>query len=157
MAAQSDHDHSADSAVPLRVAVVEVAELAGLLDRMAACLEAAGVPAGQRNRCLLASEEIVVNALRHGREDAREEVVVQLATAGGEIAVTVSHLGIDFDPSDPRSIPPMDVQRVGGNGLRLVHQMADSIRYAHHDGRSTVVLIQRIFISCVGTSGGNAK
>jgi len=144
MSAQGENDSGADAAARLRVGITEVAGVAGLLDSIEARLGAVGVPAKLINRCLLASEEIVVNALRHGRESADEEVVVELGTGGQEIVVTVSYKGIAFDPSDPRSIPPIDLDRVGGDGLRLVHQMVDTIRYARHGGRNTVILIQRV-------------
>ena len=143
MVSQPEQDHSTDGGGRLRVALADVADVAGLLDGIEGRLAAAEVPAKLRNRCLLASEEIVVNALRHGRENPGDEVVVELSTAGQEIVVTVTYPGIAFDPSDPKSIPPIDLDRIGGDGLRLVHQMVDTIRYARHGGRNTVILIQR--------------
>jgi anti-sigma regulatory factor (Ser/Thr protein kinase) len=143
MASQPDNDPEAASEARLRVALTEVADLAGLLDSIEARLSAVEAPAKVINRCLLASEEIVVNALRHGRENPDDEVVVELSTGGQEIVVTVTYPGIAFDPSDPKSVPPIDLDRVGGDGLRLVHQMVDTIRYARHGGRNTVILIQR--------------
>jgi len=139
-----DPNRKATDEPRLRIAVTDVSELAGLLDSIEASLDAVAVPGKLRNRCLLATEEIVVNALRHGREDPAEEVVVELSTSDEEIAVTVAYAGVAFDPSDPKSIPPLDLDRVGGDGLRLVHQMVDSIRYARHGSRNIVILLQRI-------------
>jgi len=144
MASQPDNDPKAASEPRLRVALTDVADLAGLLDSIEARLSAVAAPAKTINRCLLASEEIVVNALRHGRENPDDAVVVELSTGGREIVVTITYPGVAFDPSDPKSVPPIDLDRVGGDGLRLVHQMVDTIRYARHGGRNTVILIQRV-------------
>jgi len=144
MVSKSEHDHGAAGGARLRVALADVADVAGLLDGIEERLAAVDVPAKLRNRCLLASEEIVVNALRHGRENPGDEVVVELCTGGQEIVVTVTYPGVAFDPSDPKSIAPMDLDRVGGDGLRLVHQMVDTIRYARHGGRNVVILVLRV-------------
>jgi len=144
MVSQPDNDNGAESGARLRVVLADVADVAGLLDGIGERLDAAGVAAKLRNRCLLASEEIVVNALRHGRETPDDEVVVEVSTGGQDIVVTITYPGVAFDPSDPKSIPPIDLERIGGDGLRLVHQMVDTIRYARHGGRNTVILIQRI-------------
>ena len=141
MASQADTDHKTGSGAHLRLAVTEVAQLAGLLDRVEASLAATGAPPKLINRCLLASEEIVVNALCHGREDPADDVALELSVGRPGIVSTVTHSGIAFDPSDPRSIPPIDLNHAGGDGLRLVHQMVDRIRYTRDAGRNTVTLV----------------
>lgn len=93
---------------------------------------------GDRDLVLLAVQEGLTNALRHGRgvREATAEV------RSGEVLVRIADFGERFDP-DPylRSTPPPFVER--GRGLWMMGELASSFDLHHDDDGNSLQLLFR--------------
>lgn len=99
------------------------------------------VPSDVVDDLVLATSELVTNALEHGRAAA---VVVSVRCQDGEAAVTVRSSGgqgLAFDTSTWRAAPP---DRTSGRGLGIVHAVADDID-VRRTGDSIEITVHRRF------------
>jgi anti-anti-sigma factor len=96
----------------------------------------------------LALEEVFMNVVMHGSPPgALPQVEVALALTDGTLTMTIED---DGPPFDPLSLPAPDVslsleeRRVGGNGVFLVRQMMDAVRYQRVDGRNQLKMSKQL-------------
>lgn len=80
---------------------------------------------------LLATSELVSNAVLHGNLTPQDRILVDVETADDGVRVTVSH---DGRPFDHHADPPSD--RPGGYGLQIVRAVSKRWDVTHHDGRT---------------------
>ena len=81
-----------------------------------------------RHHAMLITEELVMNALTHGGA-AVCTIDVVLSDDRSVAEISVFDDGLPFDASAMDNVKPMDLARIGGNGLRLIHELADTISY----------------------------
>jgi len=103
-----------------------------------------GVPDETRYHLSLALEELVVNAIKHGACEPRQNAIrVAMNVDGGQLHITVCDNGVVFDPL---KFPPPDLSRslssrpIGGLGIHLVRCLIPDIRYERHGGRNYLYL-----------------
>jgi anti-sigma regulatory factor (Ser/Thr protein kinase) len=137
--------------VPRSLAVTLVNELAEIR-RLGQLVEAFAAENGLSEEAVfyvgLALDEVVMNVIRHGYDDAgRHEIAVQLELHEGVLRAEVRD---DGRPFDPLSVPPVDLDRgidergIGGLGVHVVRSTMDSVDYRREDGRNVLVLRKRI-------------
>lgn len=117
-------------------------EVAAAQARVAAFLEKADCDPRTILRAELLFEEVVLNALRHGRAP---DVAVTAAPADGAVALLFEDHGPAFDPVTaplPEAGTDLATSSVGGRGLRLMRRMARSMDYERTgDGRNRLRLV----------------
>ena len=103
---------------------------------------AAGIAAERARRLELAVEEAFVNICHHAFPDGGGEVVVSLEAAGGGLTVELEDGGPAFDPLVVRGEPgdELESRDLGGVGLPMIRQLADSVRYRRDGDRNRLSL-----------------
>lgn len=92
---------------------------------------------------LISLTEAVNNAIIHGnRRDRSKTVCIRLRKQRGKLAIEVSDQGRGFDYRNlPDPTAPENITRVGGRGVFLMRQLADSLRF-HNGGRTVEMLFK---------------
>jgi len=89
----------------------------------------------------LALEELFVNLVSYNTA-GREEILIEIDTADGGVAVTMTDFEAeDFDVSRPREVDieaSLKERKPGGLGLHLIQHMVDTLEYDHRDKRSKI-------------------
>lgn len=78
---------------------------------------------------LLATSELVSNAVQHGGLDTDERILVEISQVDQHVRVTVSHPGLPVEMTRRRTPDP------GGFGFRIVATVSDDWQVTH-DGDS---------------------
>lgn len=80
---------------------------------------------------LISLTEAVNNAIIHGNDkDESKSVQIQLKKRGDSVAVRVSDEGGGFDyQSLPDPTSPENILKIGGRGVFIMQQLADSIKF----------------------------
>jgi anti-sigma regulatory factor (Ser/Thr protein kinase) len=106
-----------------------------------ATLDQAGVAGHARGSAELVFEEVVSNVVRHG---AARHIDVSVASDENALVLSFEDDGPPFDPlQHPGPGLPKTVEEanVGGLGLFLVHQVANTLRYERtRDGKNRLIV-----------------
>jgi serine/threonine-protein kinase RsbW len=92
-------------------------------------------------------EELFTNMVKYNPDAIRD---IALSFGQNNSTLTVRLTDFDVAPFDVTRAPPVDVTKpleeraIGGLGLHLVRQMADTIRYEYADGRSTITFTKAL-------------
>ena len=95
-------------------------------------------------RLVVSLNEVLANVVRHGGANALSSPVglkleVVAAADGGNADVTVSDVGIAFNPLSVAEKPPpktLDEAAPGGLGLVMIRRFSDRLEYRHEAGRN---------------------
>lgn len=114
----------------------ELVRLRDLTAAIDAVLETNTVSREVRDDVRLIAEEIVANAIEYGGSDAQTEIIVEIMALEGRLAIEFRDCGQPFDPLAAEA-PPLDARieerPVGGLGLHLVRELAESLSYRRED------------------------
>jgi phosphoserine phosphatase len=132
---------SADAATVQRYFKRSFASLDAIFQYVEDFLGAKSIDGGLREPVCFIVEELFTNMVKYNPGNQHD-----IALSLGHVDETLTVRLIDFDvaPFDVTRAPPVDVTKpleeraIGGLGLHLVRQMADTIRYEYADGRSTI-------------------
>ena len=125
--------------------VPELSVVGPMHDAIHAFLSRAGADRPLVRRVMLATEELVVNAIVHGRAGRGvTSLAVDLRHRPDRIATRIAYDGAPFDPTAARPRPSGTGTRPGGLGLKLVHNAADAVSYQRRGGRNIVSLSHAI-------------
>ena len=80
------------------------------------------LPEERSDRLELILSEVVTNAVRHGSTGPDDVVEVELSASSDALAGSVRDQGPPFTPPGP----PTDIEQIGGFGLHIVAQLAES-------------------------------
>jgi anti-sigma regulatory factor (Ser/Thr protein kinase) len=100
-----------------------------------------GFPEERIQEVELASEEALVNIIRHGFP-GREPGDVAIRCTGepdDSVEIEFSDDGVPFDPTSlaqPDLILPVEERPVGGLGVFLIRRLIDEVRYRREGGRN---------------------
>jgi anti-anti-sigma factor len=126
----------------------DAAHLPALMQFLSEFWSSAALPTTEAMPFELALEEVFMNVVMHGSPPgALPRVEVALALTDSGLTITVED---DGPPFDPLSLPAPDVslgleeRRVGGNGVFLVRQMMDAVRYQRVDGRNQLKMTKHL-------------
>lgn len=96
----------------------------------------------------LAIEELVLNCIKYGYDDAAEHtIVIKLIVNDQALTMTVID---DGHPFDPLAAPPPDLsvdihdRRKGGLGIYLLRELADNLAYRRFDHTNQLTLMKRM-------------
>jgi serine/threonine-protein kinase RsbW len=112
--------------------------------------EAHGLPEGVRRSLNVAIDDLLTNALSHGRTGRDHcSVTVEANVDKERVTVTLTDDGPPFDPSGnnaPDTTLSVEERPIGGLGLHLVGQLMDQVNYQRRDGHNVVVLVKQLAI-----------
>lgn len=96
--------------------------------------EAAGAKSGLIDDMDVCIEEALANLVMHGTPAAGldKQIGLEIAVSNGEIVVTIEDICVPFDVEHVAP-PAPGARAVGGAGLRILHAIADEVRYAPAD------------------------
>jgi anti-sigma regulatory factor (Ser/Thr protein kinase) len=92
-------------------------------------------------------EELFTNVLKYS--SGSDTVAVQLQSEGPTITISLSEFDVarayDITRSpDPDLSRPIEERKVGGLGIHMVRQLADTIRYEYKDRVSTTTITKKV-------------
>lgn len=123
----------------MQIRIMVPSELVRLRDLTAAVdavLETNAVCREVRDDVRLIAEEIVANAIEYGGSGAETEIIVQITALERQLAIEFRDCGRPFDPlavEAPLLDAPLEERAIGGLGLHLVHELAESLSYTRED------------------------
>jgi anti-sigma regulatory factor (Ser/Thr protein kinase) len=120
------------------------AELARLTAWLDDFCERHQIPEEAHYHLNIAVEELVLNAIKHGRcSPAQGAIGIGLSLSGPELDITITDTGIPFNPLNA---PPPDLtssladRPIGGLGVHLVRSLMNSIEYKREGGENRLHL-----------------
>lgn len=111
-----------------RLVTIPASPQAATLARRAVA-EALGPHHPKLDLALLATSEIVSNAVRHGDLESRDPILLEIERPSRRTRVTVSHPGAVVGSTRPTDPGP------GGWGLKIVDAIANDWGIGHHRGK----------------------
>lgn len=97
-------------------------------------------------RLLVMLEELFTNTVQHGYRGAGGMVQIELERVPGYIRILYQDAAPPFDPANaPLADPSTTVNKgkVGGMGLLLIREMADSLTYERHGAWNRTVILMK--------------
>jgi serine/threonine-protein kinase RsbW len=110
----------------------ELVRLRDLTAAIDAVLETNAVCREVRDDVRLIAEEIVANAIEYGGSGSETEIIVQIMALDRQLAIEFRDCGRPFDPlavEVPMLDAPLEERAIGGLGLHLVRELAESLSY----------------------------
>ena len=99
-------------------------------------------------RVNLALEELGLNIMDYGLENAQQEIEITLTSDGDSLVIEIMDEGRPFDPLTDAPTPdldgPVESRRVGGLGIHLVRTMMDDMQYRREQGKNRLTLVTRL-------------
>lgn len=110
--------------------------------------ETNGIPEGVRRSVNVAVDELLANALSHGRTGRDPcSVTVEVELDNERLIVTLTDDGPPFDPfkqAAPDTTLSVDERQIGGLGVHLVRELMDEVSYQRRDGHNVVILVKQL-------------
>jgi anti-sigma regulatory factor (Ser/Thr protein kinase) len=122
------------------------------LERLQKCVDAfcdrATLSEQVRYHLSLVLEELLVNAVKHGRCTPRGNAIeIRLRMSGDRVQIAFSDSGIPFNPlatPPPNVAERVECRPIGGLGIHLVRSLMPEIRYERRGGRNYLFLTKPI-------------
>jgi anti-sigma regulatory factor (Ser/Thr protein kinase) len=110
--------------------------------------EAHALPADVRRSLSIALDELLANALSHGRMGLDPcSVRVEVELDRDLVTVVLTDDGTPFDPFErdaPDTTLSVEERQIGGLGIHLVGQLMDQVSYQRRDGHNVVTLVKQL-------------
>jgi anti-sigma regulatory factor (Ser/Thr protein kinase) len=110
--------------------------------------EAHALPADVRRSLSIALDELLANALSHGRMGLDPcSVRVEVELDRERVTVVLTDDGTPFDPFErdaPDTTLSVEERQIGGLGIHLVGQLMDQVSYQRRDGHNVVTLVKQL-------------
>jgi serine/threonine-protein kinase RsbW len=119
------------------------AEIGAVNDALERAAMAGDVPEPAMRAMQVALDELLTNAIMHGKVSLNDPMQVDLIVAKTALRAVISHAGPEFDPTDvaaPDLEGDLQDREIGGLGIHLVRSMMDEFAYEHVDGRNIIKL-----------------
>jgi serine/threonine-protein kinase RsbW len=126
----------------------------GELKRLTAFMEEAAAEWNFSNDLLfqlnLVAEEVISNIILYGfkNDQTDEKIQVELSFIQGELKMSVTDHGIEFNPL---TLPPPDdldkpasERNIGGLGVYIIRQIMDEVEYHRDDNSNILILTKKI-------------
>ncbi len=106
------------------------------------------LPAAVRRSLNVALDELLANALSHGRVGLDPcFVTVEVELGKERVTVILTDDGTPFDPfarDAPDTTLSVEERAIGGLGIHLVGQLMDQVSYQRREGHNVVVLVKQL-------------
>ena len=106
------------------------------------------LPEAVRRSLNIALDELLANALSHGRMGLDPcFVTVEVELDQERVTVTLTDDGTPFDPFEqdaPDTTLSVEERPIGGLGIHLVGQLMDQVSYQRRDSHNVVVLVKQL-------------
>lgn len=110
--------------------------------------EAHALPAAVRRSVNVALDELLANAVSHGRVGIDpSSVTVEVELDEDHVTVILTDDGTPFDPfgqDAPDTSLSVEERPIGGLGIHLVRQLMDDVSYERRESHNVVVLRKRL-------------
>jgi anti-sigma regulatory factor (Ser/Thr protein kinase) len=110
--------------------------------------EAHALPEDVRRSLSVALDDLLANALSHGRTGRDPcSVTVEVKLDHERVTVIVTDDGPPFDPfaqAAPDTTLSVEERPIGGLGIHLVGQLMDQVSYQRREGHNVVVLVKQL-------------
>ena len=110
--------------------------------------EAHALPAAVRRSVNVALDDLLANAVSHGRTGREPcSVTVEVELDHERVTVTLTDDGPPFDPfgrDAPDTTLSVEERPIGGLGIHLVGQLMDKVNYQRREGHNVVVLVKEL-------------
>ncbi len=110
--------------------------------------EAHALPPAVRRSLNIALDELLANALSHGRVGLDPaSVTVEVELDQDHVTVTLTDDGTPFDPfgqDAPDTTLSVEERQIGGLGIHLVRQLMDHVSYQRREDHNVVVLVKQL-------------
>ena len=110
--------------------------------------EAHALPAAVRRSLNVAIDDLLANALSHGRAGRDPcSVTVEVELDHERVTVILTDDGPPFDPfgrGAPDTTLSVEERPMGGLGIHLVGQLMDKVNYQRREGHNVVVLVKEL-------------
>lgn len=114
----------------------------------AAFAEAHALPEAVRRSLNVALDDLLANAVSHGRNGRDHcSVTVEVKLDHESVTATITDDGPPFDPlrsSAPDTTLSVEERPIGGLGIHLVGQLMDQVSYQRLEGHNVVVLVKQL-------------
>jgi serine/threonine-protein kinase RsbW len=116
----------------------------------AAFAEAHALPAATRRSLTVALDELLANALSHGRAGAGRDpcsVTVEVKLDNERVTIVLTDDGPAFDPfgrEAPDTTLSVEERPIGGLGIHLVGRLVDKASYERRGGHNVVELVKQL-------------
>jgi anti-sigma regulatory factor (Ser/Thr protein kinase) len=96
----------------------------------------------------LASEEALVNIIRHAYQDRPEKIEIEMKIhPKSHVEIALKDNGPPFDPSKnkrkvDRSLS-LEERELGGLGIHFIHENVDEVRYWREKNQNVLVLVKK--------------
>lgn len=119
-----------------------------VITAFAAFAEKHALPDAVRRDVNVALDELLSNALSHGRAGREEGLVtVDVKLEHQHLTIILADDGPSFDPlaqATPDTTLSIEERSIGGLGIHLVRKLMDDVAYQRRDGQNIVTLTRRI-------------
>ena len=106
------------------------------------------LPVDVRRSISIALDELLANALTHGRQGRDPcSVTVEVQLDQDHVTVTVTDDGMPFDPfarEAPDTTLSVEERPIGGLGIHLVGRLMDEVSYQRREDHNVVVLVKQL-------------
>ena len=129
------------------VVPARIDHLASMLDRIRKALYAIGWGDSAVRKVELASEEALVNIIRHGYKEGVGQISVEIHSIGERVEISISDWGPPFNPLLAKHTDidtPLEEREEGGLGILFMRQYMDEVRYRRDADRNILTLIKKI-------------
>ncbi len=119
------------------------AEIGAVNDALERAAMAGEVPEAAMRAMQVALDELLTNAIMHGKVSLNDPMQVDLIVGQKSLRAVISHAGPEFNPTEVAE-PDLDgglqEREIGGLGIHLVRSMMDEFSYEHQAGRNIIKL-----------------
>ena len=123
-------------------------ELARLVEFIEAFCASHALPDETTYHLNIALEELVLNAMKHGRCNPAESAIrLEIELDGDTLNIELSDTGVPFNPLDrpePDLTGNIAERPIGGLGIHLVRSLMGSISYQRREGRNHLHLTKQV-------------
>lgn len=121
-------------------------ELSRMLFWIRKHLTDAGIDASAAQKIEVASEEAIVNAIRHAYRDQEGRIDLFFTSNPQGVEISIVDRGPPFDPLTGAPTVdltnPLEERKEGGLGIFLMRRCVDDVRYRREEGANVLTLIK---------------
>lgn len=96
----------------------------------------------------LASEEALVNIIKHGYQEKTGKIEIEIYTNGKNIEIVIRDHGPPFNPLEREiffdPLATLEERKIGGLGILFIREYMDEVRYRREKNSNVLTLVKKI-------------